>query len=223
MDEWLIRTVMELYAEACTVVRTDARLSGSFEVKVGLHQWSVLSPLLFAAVMDVVSIEARIGLLSELLYADDLVLMAPTMEQLGSRVAEWRASLLDKELNVNAGKCKVMVGSSGGKMIINSEKWPSGVCGKGVQANSVQCTVCKKWIYERGSGVRDDLSRVADGFRCMRCNRTIQEADLTEDLMVDGETYECKLFFCYLGDTLGEDGGADLAATARIRNGWMKF
>ena len=26
--------------------------------------------------------------------------------------------------------------------------------------------------------------------------------------------------FCYLGDTLG---GADLAATARIRNGWMKF
>ena len=29
--------------------------------------------------------------------------------------------------------------------------------------------------------------------------------------------------FCYLGDTLDGDGGADLAATARIRNGWMKF
>ena len=29
--------------------------------------------------------------------------------------------------------------------------------------------------------------------------------------------------FCYLGDTLGGDGGSDLAATARIRNGWMKF
>ena len=28
---------------------------------------------------------------------------------------------------------------------------------------------------------------------------------------------------CYLGDTLDGDGGADLAATARIRNGWMKF
>ena len=28
-------------------------------------------------------------------YADDLVLMAPTIEQLGRRVAEWRASLLD--------------------------------------------------------------------------------------------------------------------------------
>ena len=143
VDEWLIRTVMALYTEACTVVRTDAGLSGSFEVKVGLNQGSVLSPLLFAAVMDVVSSEERGGLPSELLYADDLVNMAPTMEQLGRRVADWRASLLGKGLKVNAGKSKVMVGSSGGKMIVNSGKWPCGVCGKGVQANSVQYTVCK--------------------------------------------------------------------------------
>ena len=47
VDEWLIRTVMALYTEACTVVRTDAGLSESFEVKVGLHQGSVLSPLLW--------------------------------------------------------------------------------------------------------------------------------------------------------------------------------
>ena len=67
VDEWLIRTVMALYTEACTVVRTDAGLSESFEVKVGLHQGSVLSPLLLAAVMDVVSSEARSGLPSELL------------------------------------------------------------------------------------------------------------------------------------------------------------
>ena len=88
MEEWLICTVMALYTEACTVVRTDAGLSKSFEVKVGLHQGSVLSPLLFAAVMDVVSSEVRSGLPSELLYADDLVIMAPTMKQLGRRVAD---------------------------------------------------------------------------------------------------------------------------------------
>ena len=142
-------------------------------MKVGLHQGSVLSPLLFAAVMDVVFSEARSGLPSELLYADDLVIMAPTMEQLGRRVADWRASLLGKGLKVNAGKSKVMVGSSGGKMIVNSGKWPCGVCGKGVQANSVQCTVCKKWIHKRCSGVCGDLSRVADGFRCRRYDGTI--------------------------------------------------
>ena len=36
-----------------------------------------------------------------------------------------------------------MVGSSGGKMVVNSEKWPGSVCGKGVQTNSFPCTVCK--------------------------------------------------------------------------------
>ena len=79
VDERLIYTFMALYTEACTVVRIDAGLSESFEVKVGLHQGSVLSSLLFAAVMDVVSSESRSGLPSELLYADDLVIMAPTM------------------------------------------------------------------------------------------------------------------------------------------------
>ena len=103
MDEWLIRTVMALYTEDCTVVRTDAGLSESFEVKVGLHQGLVLSPLLFAAVVDDVSSETRSRLPSELLYADDLVLMAPTMEQLGRRVAGWRASLLDKRIE---GECR---------------------------------------------------------------------------------------------------------------------
>ena len=41
--------------------------------------------------------------------------------------------------------------------------------------------------------------------------------------MVDGETYGCVKSSCYLGSTLDGDGGADLSATARIRNGWMKF
>ena len=109
--------------------KTDAGLSESFEVKVGLHQGSVLNPLLFAAVMN----EARSGLPSELLYADDLVLMASTMDQLGGRVAEWRVILLGKGLKVNTGKSKVMVGSSGGNI-------------------SVHCTVYKHWIHKRYSG-----------------------------------------------------------------------
>ena len=91
-------------------------------MKVGLHQGSLLNPLLFAAVMDVVSSEARSGLPSELLYADDLVHMAPTIEQLGRCVTNWRATVLVKGLKVNAGKSKVMVGRSGGKMIRNSGK-----------------------------------------------------------------------------------------------------
>ena len=100
--------------------------------------------------------------------------------------------------------------SDGWKMIVNSGKWPCGVCGKGVQGNYVQCTVCKKLIHKRCRGVCGDLSRVADCFRCRRCDGTIQEVDLAEDLMVHGETYEYVKSFCYLGDTLDGDGGADI-------------
>ena len=40
---------------------------------------------------------------------------------------------------------------------------------------------------------------------------------------MDGETYGRINNFCNLGDTLDGDSGADLAATTKIRNGWMKF
>ena len=53
-----------------------------------MHQGSVLSPLLVAVVMDVVPSESTSGIPSELLYANDLVLMAPIIEQLGRHETE---------------------------------------------------------------------------------------------------------------------------------------
>ena len=57
----------------------DSELSVEFVVKVRMHQVSVLSPFLFAVVVDVVTELASEDLLSELLYADDLVLMSKTI------------------------------------------------------------------------------------------------------------------------------------------------
>ena len=42
-------------------------------------------------------------------------------------MAEWSNSL-NKGLKEIVGKSKVIVCSSGGKMIVNSGKWPCGVC-----------------------------------------------------------------------------------------------
>ena len=56
--------------------------------KIPMHQGTVLSPLLFSVVMDVIPSEARSGIHSEWLYADELVLMAPIMEPLGRRITE---------------------------------------------------------------------------------------------------------------------------------------
>ena len=43
MDEWLTRTVIALYTEACTVVRTDAGLNESFQMNAGFHKGSILN------------------------------------------------------------------------------------------------------------------------------------------------------------------------------------
>ena len=59
-----------------------------------------------------------------------------------------------------------------------------------MQANSVQCRVCKKNDSQTVQWCAcGDLSRLADGFRCRRCDGTIQEDDLAGNLMMDGETY----------------------------------
>ena len=52
-------------------VMEDSELSEKLEVKVGMQQESVMS-----VVVDVVNESARLGAVSELLLADDLVLMS---------------------------------------------------------------------------------------------------------------------------------------------------
>jgi len=57
VDEWLVKAVMAMYEGAQTVVGTTEGDSKTFNVKVGLHQGSVLSPLLFVIVMEMISRE----------------------------------------------------------------------------------------------------------------------------------------------------------------------
>jgi len=56
--------------------------SNGSEVKVGTHQGSALSPLLFVTVMEALTREFRVALPWELLYADDLVVIAETEDDL---------------------------------------------------------------------------------------------------------------------------------------------
>ena len=57
--------------------------SEEFEVKFGVHQGSVLSPLLFIIVLEALSREFRSGVLWEDLYADDLVIIAESLKECG--------------------------------------------------------------------------------------------------------------------------------------------
>src|SRR5437867_13179863 len=81
--------------------------SENFEVKVGVHQGSILSPILFNIVMQAIADNFKNGLPWELLYADDLVLMAESKAELEKRLLEWIMRLKEKGLRVNIGKTKV--------------------------------------------------------------------------------------------------------------------
>jgi len=106
IPEAMVRAVMSLYEGAKTRVRVGLQLSEEFEVKVGVHQGSALSPLLFAIVVDVLTESVRNGLMSEMLYADDLVLPSETMEGLRETFWKWKEAFESKGLKVNLGKTK---------------------------------------------------------------------------------------------------------------------
>ena len=85
LSEVMVRAVTSLYDGAKTRVRVGSAYSEEFEVNVGVHQGSVLSPLLFAIVVDDITENARRGVVNELLYADH-VLMSETMGKLKGKI-----------------------------------------------------------------------------------------------------------------------------------------
>lgn len=59
-----------------TVVVTSRGKISEFPIELGLHEWSALNPLLFIIVMDVLGQSAMKAVLRELLYTNDLVIVA---------------------------------------------------------------------------------------------------------------------------------------------------
>src|SRR5271163_2987261 len=153
VEEWLINVTKAMYEGAPTAVKLRDDESKEFEVKVGVHQGSVLSPLLFTSVLEALSMEFREGLPWELFYADDLALLAESKELL-VKIKRWKEGMERKGLRVNMGKTKVMRSQFSDVQAVDSGKWPCGVCRKGVGLNSVMCGVCKKWVHKKCSGVK---------------------------------------------------------------------
>jgi len=91
---------MSMYTSARTVVRTVCGNSIDFEVKVGMRQGSALSPLLFVIVMEALSREFRVALPWEFLYANDLVVIAETEDDLSKRLNEWKDNMKNRCMRV---------------------------------------------------------------------------------------------------------------------------
>ena len=131
IPEALVMTMMSLYKGSRTKVKIGTNFSEEFGVSVGVHQGSVLSPLLLAIVFDVVTNEIKEGLLQEVLYMDDIVLIAESMAELHEKFYGWKSAHESKGLMVNLMKTKVMVSKIGQVTVKrSSKKDPCGICGR---------------------------------------------------------------------------------------------
>ena len=124
IDEWLVRLVQSMYKDVRSRVRVGFGYSEEFGVGVGVHQGSVLSPLLFIIVLEALSREFRTGCPWELLYTDDLMVSAESMEELLVKVQTWKTEMEKKGLPVNMGKTKIMESGINLDVLKKSGKYP---------------------------------------------------------------------------------------------------
>jgi len=85
-----------------------------------MHQGSALSPLLFVIVTEALSTEFRVALPWELLYADDLIVIAKTEGDLIKRLNEWKDNVENRGMRVNMNRTKVMISGERQKAV----RWP---------------------------------------------------------------------------------------------------
>ena len=175
VEEWIVRLVQGMDANARCRVRVGEGYSEEFEVKVGVHQGSVLSPLLFIIVLEALSREFGSGVPLEDLYADDLVIIAELLEECVGRLLRWKEAMEKKGLRVNAGKTKIMICGTGLDLLQSSGEFPCAVCRTGVGSNSIFCNDCKHWVHKKCSGFKR-LKKDPD-YRCTRCQGTARPLD----------------------------------------------
>ena len=193
IDEWLVRLVQSMYKDVRSRVRVGDGYSEEFGVGVGVHQGSVLSPLLFIIVLEALSREFCTGCPWELLYADDLMISAESGIKL---------DVLKKSGKYPCGVCQSGVGSS-----------------NAIFCGSCKCWVHKKCSGIKGPLRPDPEFRCA---RCLGTAQAISEREVSE-VEVGNEKLEVVPEFCYLGDMLSAGGGCELAAITRCKCAWGKF
>ena len=83
-------------------------MSEHFEVGIGLHQGSALSPFLFIMLVDTISQDVRTELPWELMYADDLAIIDITSTDTKNRLESWQKVLTYNGLKINVANTEHM-------------------------------------------------------------------------------------------------------------------
>ena len=137
-------------------VRVDDGYSEDIDVRVGVRQVSVISPLLFVIVVKALYREFRTGCPWELFYADDLMISARfmSMEELLVKLKTWKSEIKEMGLQVNMGNTKIIAPGLDLDLLKKFGKDPCSVYQKGVGSNAISCGGCLCWIHKKCNGIR---------------------------------------------------------------------
>ena len=102
VEKWIVQLVQGMYANARSHIRVGEGYSEEFEVKVGFHQGSVLSPLLFIIVLEALSREFRSRVPWEDLY--DLVIIAELLQGICQKALDLERSNGKERTESKCGK-----------------------------------------------------------------------------------------------------------------------
>ncbi len=104
---------------------------------------------------------------------------------------------------------------------IESGRYLCRCCARGMGEKSVWCAGCERWCHQRCSGVRD-VRRAGANFRCPTCvGGGRRRVDMRQVRMVEAPV-EVVDSFCYLGDVIQCDGGAEAVVRGRIACAWKR-
>ena len=86
-------------------------------------------------VLEALSREFNTGVPWELLYADDLAVIADTLEECITKLKAWKNGMENRGLRVNMNKTKFMISGAGLDVLRDSGAFPWAVCRSAVGAN----------------------------------------------------------------------------------------
>lgn len=124
-----IQTIKSMYEGSCSAVWDGQKLSDWFNTNSGVKQGCVLSPALFALYINDLASSVGGGtivgetLINVLMFADDIVLIAETPEELQTMIKNLEKYCQLWGFVINPLKSKIMIFNNGGGRTKNNEVW----------------------------------------------------------------------------------------------------
>ena len=111
--EKYVQLVQDMYEGSEIMVRCAVGTTECFQVRFGLHQGSVLSPFLFAVIMDRLMDEVRREPPWTMPFGNDIAISGETKKEVEQRLESWKYALERRGMKVSRSKTEYLCRNGG--------------------------------------------------------------------------------------------------------------